>query len=303
MKFKLSIFIILFNFSTFGQDKRIDNLEILYSQKFYTKVIKKANKLLAIPDYDYSGMPRFYKAISMFKLVNDPDWYSKNNKAISKAIDIYDEFLTYPKAMDYTKSHYFEIADLKLYLTSLEKDLISKGKKKDAKLINKFISIQLRNVNRFGLEYQKNNSKPKTEITEKPNIKSNKKADLIREQVVRFAKKYLGVKYQWAGATPKGFDCSGFVGYVLKNYGILIPRTASEQKIKAQKLKFQNAFMGDLLFFKTGSKITHVGLVISKRSETLTMIHASTSKGIIITNVSGSSYWKPKLAAAGRYIK
>ena len=47
--------------------------------------------------------------------------------------------------------------------------------------------------------------------------------------LVRTARQYLGVRYVLGGTTPRAFDCSGFVGYVFKQHGIAVPRTAHEQ--------------------------------------------------------------------------
>ena len=294
----------------YSQDRKIDKLEILYSQKHYTKVLRNANKLLAMPDYDYSGMPSFYKSLALFKLVDVEDWYTRHDNAVNEAITNYNTFLTYEKTDAYIKSHYFEIAELKLYLIDLQKILRQKKQHANALKIERFVQQQLKNVNEYGIDRSKPplvNNKPI-----KPNKKNNKNATekpteskslSLRERIVAFARKYVGVKYLWAGNSPKGFDCSGYIGYIFKNHGIIMPRSAAGQKENSTKLKVIEAFMGDLVFFKSGSKITHVGLIISKPKEPLTMIHSSSSKGIIITNIDQSTYWKQKLSGAGRVIK
>ena len=66
--------------------------------------------------------------------------------------------------------------------------------------------------------------------------------------------------------------------------------------------KLANAFKGDLVFFGHSGNITHVGLVISDKGAPLSMIHASSSKGIMLTNIETSSYWKPKLKGVGKVI-
>ena len=69
-----------------------------------------------------------------------------------------------------------------------------------------------------------------------------------------------------------------------------------------KKKKIADAENGDLVFFGNGNKITHVGIVVSNKGEELKMVHASTSKGVIVTNVEKSSYWKPKLKGVGSYL-
>jgi len=43
-------------------------------------------------------------------------------------------------------------------------------------------------------------------------------------------------------------------------------------------------------------------LVISEKGKDLMMVHSSTSKGVIITDIPSSSYWQGKLKAAGTYL-
>jgi cell wall-associated NlpC family hydrolase len=121
------------------------------------------------------------------------------------------------------------------------------------------------------------------------------------EQMIAYAKQYIGVPYRYGGTSSNGFDCSGYTQHVLGEYGYVIPRSARYQKQKLNKIPIKKAKKGDLVFFSKNRRvISHVGLVISEEGEDLTMIHASSSRGIMITNVATNTYWKPKLMSAGR---
>lgn len=105
------------------------------------------------------------------------------------------------------------------------------------------------------------------------------------------AKKYIGGKYIWGGESPKGFDCSGYTQYIYKQVGINLPRTALLQSKVGEKIKNKPYKKGDLLFFLTdktrGIPITHVGIYLEDNK----FIHAaSTSKGIIISDLTSSKY-------------
>jgi len=79
------------------------------------------------------------------------------------------------------------------------------------------------------------------------------------EEVLTFAKDYIGVPYVYGGSTPRGFDCSGFVKYVLNNFGIDAPRTSYEQMQMGTRVSVNELKPGDLLFFRGGG---HVGFYV-----------------------------------------
>lgn len=119
-------------------------------------------------------------------------------------------------------------------------------------------------------------------------------------QVVEYAKKYLGYKYVAGGSSPKGFDCSGFTTYVFKHFGISLNR-ASKGQIKngvaVEKSKLQ---AGDLVIFnnESNSAIGHVGIYIGSGK----FIHAANKKeGVTITELS-MSYYSKRYVGARRVI-
>jgi cell wall-associated NlpC family hydrolase len=120
----------------------------------------------------------------------------------------------------------------------------------------------------------------------------------LRGDVRTEALKYQGVPYVWGGTTPRGFDCSGFVQYVFKSHGIALPRTSKEQYGIGTYVSKSNLKAGDLVFFNTeGNGVSHLGIYIGNNQ----FIHASTSKGVIITSLS-NTYWSPKYYGAKRIL-
>ena len=121
---------------------------------------------------------------------------------------------------------------------------------------------------------------------------------VTRTSVTEYSKQYVGVKYKYAGKDPKGFDCSGFTSYVLQSEGINISSSSKVQATEGKPVPLNKVKPGDLIFFGKHGKVTHVGLVVSNTAEGITVIHSTSSKGVMVQNVSQSSYWEPKIMFA-----
>lgn len=127
---------------------------------------------------------------------------------------------------------------------------------------------------------------------------------LLREEVTGYARKYLGSPYRAAGKDPRGFDCSGFTGYVMKNFGVALSASSQLQAREGMKVDIEETRPGDLIFFKRtpASEVFHVALVVRNSRDGIEVIH-STSRGVVIDNISRSDYWKPKIFSARSVLK
>jgi cell wall-associated NlpC family hydrolase len=83
----------------------------------------------------------------------------------------------------------------------------------------------------------------------------------FRAKVLREAAKLKGTPYRYGGTTTRGFDCSGYTGYVYKKAGHKLPRTARQQYAATKHITRKSAKPGDLVFFKSGGGgVYHVGI-------------------------------------------
>ena len=96
------------------------------------------------------------------------------------------------------------------------------------------------------------------------------------QQIVDYAKQFLGVPYVYGGNGPSSFDCSGFTSYIYRHFGYTLNRTASTQLSNGVAVSKSELQPGDLVFFRynTSYPASHVGIYIGNGQ----FIHASTNK-------------------------
>ena len=120
-------------------------------------------------------------------------------------------------------------------------------------------------------------------------------------EIVAYAKQYLGVKYVYAGASSKGFDCSGYTMYVMKHFGYNLPHTATGQMGYGTSVAKSALQPGDLVFFcdpsRSGGKAaSHVGIYIGSNQ----FIHASSGGGKVQIDSLSKAYYAKYYVGARR---
>ena len=70
------------------------------------------------------------------------------------------------------------------------------------------------------------------------------------------------------------------------------------QGTTGKKIALNKAQKGDLLFFGKRGKINHVALIVANSSKGVEVIHSTSSKGVMVQNVSKSEYWEPRIMFA-----
>ena len=122
-------------------------------------------------------------------------------------------------------------------------------------------------------------------------------AGSIGEQIVAFAEQFLGTPYVWAGSSPSGFDCSGFVSYVFKNFGYTVNRTAASMYTNGVAVEKSELQIGDAVFFASSSEsIGHVGIYIGDGE----FIHSSSGCGYVTISGLDESYYSRMYVGARR---
>lgn len=135
---------------------------------------------------------------------------------------------------------------------------------------------------------------PSTNRTKTPQTASKiKTTNILKEHFARWE----GTRYRKGGFSSRGVDCSGFTSLTYKEvFGRSLPRSSVEQAQGGQRIARNNLRAGDLVFFKRGVYGKHVGIYLENGK----FIHASTTKGVTISNLS-DTYWRSKYWTAARY--
>jgi hypothetical protein len=123
----------------------------------------------------------------------------------------------------------------------------------------------------------------------------------LREDIVRSAREYIGVPYQWGGESPQtGFDCSGLTMVVYRINGLDLPRSSGQQWKVGKSIGERQLQKGDLVFFATrgGRRVSHVGIYLGGNL----FLHAPGKNRRIQTSSMSSKYYSSHYVGARSYL-
>lgn len=114
--------------------------------------------------------------------------------------------------------------------------------------------------------------------------------DLKNKSLYSFINQWLGSPHRLGGTKPSGIDCSAFVGMLYREvYDKKLPRTSRDMGDQVKRKYERQLREGDLVFFSFGGKnIDHVGVYLRNGK----FVHVSTRRGVIISNIKDSWYYK-----------
>lgn len=122
-------------------------------------------------------------------------------------------------------------------------------------------------------------------------------AAALGHQLVATALDLRGVPYRNGGADARGFDCSGLVAYVFRQYGLSVPRQTSAQFTAGRKVDKDAIQPGDLVFFSTVAPgASHVGIAVDDDE----FVHAPSSRGVVRVERLTLPYWQRRFVGARR---
>lgn len=128
-----------------------------------------------------------------------------------------------------------------------------------------------------------------------------RKNQRFREDIVKTARRYLGVPYRWGGESPRtGFDCSGFTMVVYRLNGLDLPRSSKQQWKVGKRISRRQLQKGDLVFFATAGsgRVSHVGIYTGENK----FLHAPRRGSRIKTSSLSSQYFRTRYVGARSYL-
>lgn len=135
-----------------------------------------------------------------------------------------------------------------------------------------------------------------TEISKLLNVNESQ---LKNKSLYHFIVDWYGTPYKFGGNNQNGIDCSGFTNILFNEiYNIQLPRISRDIAEKVKRKYTKDLKEGDLVFFSFGNSgvVNHVGVYLHNNH----FVHASTSRGVIISNLS-EPYYGDFLVKCGSY--
>lgn len=123
-----------------------------------------------------------------------------------------------------------------------------------------------------------------------------------RVGIAGIAQNYLGIPYILGARGPRAFDCSGFTSYIFNEFGAQLYPQAATQAGFGDYTALQDVRPSDLIFFGNRKSITHVAMVVRRSEEGIFVVHCTSSRGVIVENITQSHYWSPKIVGARNVV-
>jgi cell wall-associated NlpC family hydrolase len=140
---------------------------------------------------------------------------------------------------------------------------------------------------------------PVPQATSTPAAASAPSADPGAE-LADFAEQYVGSPYRWGGASPSGFDCTGFVMWVYSQFGVSLPHNEAGQLASGDRVSADDLEPGDVLVFANTYRagLSHTGIYVGDGQ----FVHAADERHGVTVSALWDGYWGPRLVGATRTL-
>lgn len=305
----LLVLLVSVSLTATAQEKEVGQLDNLYKNGNYDKTIKKATKFAEV-------YPNRYE-FPLYLSVSHWQYYKADKEASNLLLSLEELELAY--RINGKKITKFAAEQKQLHNAALKlgPTLLKSNKKTEAKELYGYLAtIYKDTTEEYTWLYPTPANAPHAPVATVTSIAPSKPEPTssltthssIVDQILAIGRSFLGMPYKYAGYDPAtGFDCSGFVSYLFKQFNIDVPRSSSALAKVGTDIPLAQTRPGDLLFYgykKNGAiRTSHVALVYSHNNGRLAFIHSS-SRGVVIDDPSSSSwdYWEKRFLFAKRVL-
>ncbi|MBN1984249.1 MAG: C40 family peptidase [Chitinivibrionales bacterium] len=142
----------------------------------------------------------------------------------------------------------------------------------------------------FADAFADSKSKPAPKVRNRKKQRKTTAINASAGQLKQIVESYIGTKYLYGGTTRRGMDCSGFIWRVFKQLGCDTTERSSSPLLynSSTPIRLQDAMIGDLVFFRRGNKIFHVGIYVGD----FRFAHASLDDGVRYSDLDDPYYSK-----------
>ena len=149
-----------------------------------------------------------------------------------------------------------------------------------------------------GAATESSTATPSAEQSKKSTAKQDKQEQKRGAAIAAKAREYVGYPYRWGGASPAGFDCSGFIMYIYGTFGLELGHDLGGQLASGRPIEPDQLQPGDLVIFQNTYKggISHGGVYVGQGQ----FVHANDESTGVVVSSMGSSYWAPRYYGASR---
>jgi hypothetical protein len=118
------------------------------------------------------------------------------------------------------------------------------------------------------------------------------------QQVADVAASQIGARYRWGGSSPVGFDCTGFVSWVFREFDLEVPRNEAGQLAAGPAVSPTDLQPGDVLVFANTYRrgLSHTGIYLGEGQ----FVHAADERRGVMVSALWSDYWAVRLVGASR---
>lgn len=296
MKFLLAFVLFWAVLFAYGQEKYLKKSKRYFDKGQYEKCISKTKKYLK--KNRKSAELQYYIVASNLELYR----FAKESKKYYKLKSTITQWVRLKKYNDAKSNNDFELMRAAI-VVAIYQELDASLSKRSQLYLHHQLAEVFHDTTEFYREIYPTSQFIVEDKSIGPVYDSVFIEDETRRKIVIQARDVLGVNYKYGGEDTTGFDCSGFTKYVYQSVGIDLPHNAQLQSQLGEEVDLEDAQAGDLIFFGSGKRVAHAGMIYDNQNGEIELIHCA-SRGVTYqkSNDTNTLYWLQRVLIVKRFV-